>query len=205
MGARARTHTSPGVEEQEEQEQFGASFGGGGGNRANGQRSTGEPRGVQLTSPTTFGGGGGGAANAGAGSKGALGAAGAAGAAAAAAAAAGGAYLNGASSGGGVDRDAGRDQRPAAASGGDSLVLPVSLPAIKTSMGGSDAAAAAAAAAAGSGGIGGQQQRSQQQPGGVARGTAAAAPAAHFSLGDEDELHEVQLDSARAPAAEKRD
>jgi hypothetical protein len=89
-----------------------------------------------------------------------------------------------------VDREAGRDQaRPASAApvsgGGGVLRPPAPLPAIKTSVGGAPAAAAAAAPAA-----------------------AAAAPSAQFSLGDEDELHEITLDSARAPAPpplEKRD
>lgn len=93
----------------------------------------------------------------------------------------------------GGDRGANRDQwqqqqppaglggssRPGSSAGGD-LSPPVSLPAIKTSTGGGSNAAAIA------------NGSSQQQPG--------AGAAAKFSLGDDDEeLHEIQLDSAKAP------
>lgn len=98
----------------------------------------------------------------------------------------------------GSDRGANRDQRQQPGAGGNSrpgtagggtaagggLDPPVNLPAIKTSAGGGSSAAAA------NGG-------SEQQQG-----------AAKFSLGDDDdELHEIQLDSAKAPdkAADKRD
>ena len=119
---------------------------------------------------------------------------------AAAAAAAG----NGAAAGlNGSDRGANRDQRQqtagvvgrqsgsdagggaaaaAVGSGGGALDPPVNLPAIKTSAGGAGSGAGAAA-----------NGSSVQQ----------ALGAAKFSLGDEEELHEIQLDSAKA--VEKRD
>lgn len=83
-----------------------------------------------------------------------------------------------------------RDQRQDAAGGstaggvGSTLDPPVNLPAIKTSAGGSSTAAAA-------------NGMSQQQ-----------GAAAKFSLGDDDdELHEIVLDSAKAPdkVADKKD
>lgn len=91
----------------------------------------------------------------------------------------------------GSDRGPNRDQassavngsRPGTAGGSSALDPPVSLPAIKTSAGAGSSATAAGAAANGS--------SSQQQNGG--------APA-KFSLGeDDDELHEIVLDSAKAP------
>jgi hypothetical protein len=89
----------------------------------------------------------------------------------------------------GSDRGPNRDQavngsRPGTAGGSSALNPPVSLPAIKTSAGGGSSAATAGAAANGS--------SSQQQNGG-------GAAAAKFSLGeDDDELHEIVLDSAKA-------
>lgn len=87
----------------------------------------------------------------------------------------------------GSDRGSNRDQangsRPGTAGGSSALDPPVSLPAIKTSAGGGSSATAAGAAA--------NSSSSQQQNGGAA---------AKFSLGEEDdELHEIVLDSAKAP------
>jgi len=89
----------------------------------------------------------------------------------------------------GANRDQRRQQQPPAALGGSSrpgsgaggdLSPPVSLPAIKTSTGGGSNAPAVA------------NGSSHQQLG--------AGAAAKFSLGDDDEeLHEIQLDSAKAP------
>lgn len=120
-----------------------------------------------------------------------------------------GGLLNGSSSS--SDRGANRDQqqqgvggvgvgvggsssRPGSSAGGavvPPLSPPVNLPAIKTSAGGGSTSTPAPVAA-------------PPQP-------PAAAPAANFSLGgDDDELHEIQLDSAKASAvppktADKRD